>query len=227
PIKHRAPVRLHIGTAEYMGSMSLLDCDTIEPGQWGLAQIFLEEPATATWGQPFVVRESSATQTLGGGQVLQPVARKVRRRHLEVLERIERLWTGSPKERALTVAWFGGFGGFTAADLVRGAGLGPDEADALVAELKAGGELAELAVGPARRRLLHRDLIGDLENRLLAILDRLHEQFPLVTTHDRNKVQSQLDYVGDDALVHAAVERLLQTKRLVGDLRRVGRADFK
>ena len=48
-----------------------------------------------------------------------------------------------------------------------------------------------------------------------------------MTTHDRNKVQSQLDYVGDDALVHAAVERLLQTKRLVGDLRRVGRADFK
>src|SRR5262245_32735644 len=227
PIKHRMPVRFHIGTAEVMGTVALLDCDTIEPGKWGLAQVFLEEPATATWGQPFVVRESSATQTLGGGQVLQPVARKVRRRHLEVLERIERLWTGSPKERALTVAWFGGFGGFTAADLVRGAGLGPDEAESLIAGLKVGGELAELAVGPARRRLLHRDLIGDLETRLLAILDRLHEQFPLVTTHDRNKVQSQLDYVGDEALVHAAVERLLQTRRLVGDLRRVGRADFK
>ena len=94
PIKHRAPVRFHVGTAEIMGTVSLLDCDAIEPGEWGLAQLFLEEPATATWGQPFVVRESSATQTLGGGQVLQPVARKIRRRHLEMLERIERLWTG-------------------------------------------------------------------------------------------------------------------------------------
>ena len=30
-----------------------------------------------------------------------------------------------------------------------------------------------------------------------------------MTTHDRQKVQSQLDYVGDDALVHATVDRLL------------------
>src|SRR5262249_28765036 len=71
-IKHRTPARLHLGTAEIMGTISLLDCDAIEPGAWGLAQIFLEAPATATWGQPFVIRESSATQTLGGGQVLQP-----------------------------------------------------------------------------------------------------------------------------------------------------------
>ena len=97
PIKHRLPVRFHIGTAEIMGTVALLDCDAIEPGGWGLAQLFLDEPATATWGQPFVVRDSSATQTLGGGQVLQPVARKVRRRHLEMLERIERLWTGDAR----------------------------------------------------------------------------------------------------------------------------------
>src|SRR6185295_14520354 len=113
PIKHRAVVRFHVGTSEIMGTVSLLDCDTIEPGQWGLAQLFLEEPATATWGQPFVVRGSSATQTLGGGQVLQPVAKKIRRRHLEMLERIERLWSGNAEERGRTVSWFSGFHGFT------------------------------------------------------------------------------------------------------------------
>src|SRR5207253_6268117 len=31
PIKHRAPMRFHVGTSEIMGSVSLLDCDTIEP----------------------------------------------------------------------------------------------------------------------------------------------------------------------------------------------------
>src|SRR6516162_4404604 len=63
PIKHRVPVRFHLGTAETMAAVSLLDCDTIEPGQWGLAQMFLDEPVTAAWGQPFVLREASATQT--------------------------------------------------------------------------------------------------------------------------------------------------------------------
>lgn len=227
PIKHRAPVRFHIGTLEIMGTVSLLDCDTIEPGQWGLVQVFLDEPATATWGQPFVVRGSSATQTLGGGQVLQPVAKKVRRRHLEMLERIERLWTGDPEQRALTVAWFGGFSGFTLADLVRGANVGPDQAQELINRMKGRGSLVEVAVGSARRLLLHADMIKELDDRILNALSRLHEQFPLITTHDRQRVQSQLDYVGDDALVHAAVDRLIQRKQLVGDLRRIARADFK
>jgi len=204
----------------------LLDCDTIEPGAWGLAQLFLEEPATTVWGQPFVIRTSSATQTLGGGQVLQPVARKVRRRHLDLLERIERLWTGNAEERARTVAWFGGFSGFTPADLVRGANVAPDEAEGLIAALKERGDLVEVAAGN-RRLLLHGDMVKELEERVLQALGRLHEQFPLMTAHDRQKVQSQLDYVGDDGLVHATVERLIRTKRVVGDLRRIARADFK
>jgi selenocysteine-specific elongation factor len=226
-LKHRLPVRLHLGTAEAMATLALLDCDAVEPGRWGLAQLFLDEPVTATWGQPFVLRESSATQTLGGGQVLQPVARKVRRRHLEVLERIEQLWTGDTRQRVRSVAWFAGFTGFSEADVVRGTDAGPDEAAALVARLKEEGELVELTLGPARRRLLHRDLVGELEGRVLAALDRLHEQFPLMSSHDRQKVQSQLDYVGDEALVHAAVDRLLARKELAGDLRRVARSSFR
>jgi selenocysteine-specific elongation factor len=227
PIKHRMPVRFHVGTSELMATVSLLDSDAVGPGQWGLAQVFLEGPATTTWGQPFVVRESSATQTLGGGQVLQPTAHKVRRRHLEMLERIEKLWTGSPRERVLTVAWFGGFGGFNQADLVRGAGVGPDEAAALIDQLKAEGALVAVVISAARRVLLHRDMVVELEERILSALAKLHEQFPLMSTHDRQKVQSLLDYVGDDPLVHATVDRLLAAKKLIGDLRRIGRAEFK
>jgi selenocysteine-specific elongation factor len=227
PIKHRSPVRFHLGTAEIMGRVALLDCDAVQPGGWALAQVFLEEHATATWGQPFVVRGPSATQTLGGGQVLQPVTRKIRRRHLDMLQRVESLWTGDAAQRALTVAWFGGFAGFTAADLVRGANLGPDEAEQVVQRLKQSGALVEMTTGHARRLLLHADLVKDLDDRIVAALGRLHDEAPLMTSHDRHKLQSQLDYIGDDALVHAAVDRLLQQKRLVGDARRVARADFK
>lgn len=227
PIKHRAQVRFHVGTSEIMATVALLDCDTLAPGQWGLAQLFLEEPATTTWGQPFVVRGSSATQTLGGGQVLQPVAKKIRRRHLEILERVEKLWTGNADERALTVAWFGGFSGFTHADLVRGANLAPDQAQQVIDKLKQDHKLVHIVISPARQLLLHADVVKELDERILTLVGKHHEQFPLMTSHDRQRVQSQLDYIGDDGLVHAAVERLLKSKRLVGDLRRIARADFK
>jgi selenocysteine-specific elongation factor len=227
PIKHRAAVRCHLGTAEIMGTVSLLDADAVAPGKWALAQLFLEEPATATWGQPFVLRGPSALHTLGGGQVLQPVARKVRRRHLEALERIGKLWTGSAEERALAVAWFGGFAGITPADLVRGANLSPDQTAPLIQQLREQGSLVEIAHGATHRLLLHADVLKELDDRLVGVLARLHEEFPLMASHDRRKVEAQLDYVGDEALVHAAVERLLQKKRLAGDLRRVALADFK
>src|SRR5207245_1371085 len=136
----------------------------------------------------------------------QPVAKKVRRRHLEMLERIERLWTGDHRERALTVAWFGGFAGFTVADLVRGANLAPPQAREIIGQLKAAGSLVEVPMGGSRHLVMHADMIRELDERILHALARLHDQLPLMTSHDRQKVQSQLDYVGDDALVHAAVD---------------------
>src|SRR5207245_5060150 len=93
--------------------------------------------------------------------------------------------------------------------------------------LKGRGDLVEVATGQARRLLLHADMLKELDARILQVLNRLHEEFPLMSSHDRQRVQSQLDYVGDEALVHSAVARLIAKKQLVGDLRRVGGADSK
>jgi selenocysteine-specific elongation factor len=227
PIKHRLPARLHIGTAEVLATVSLLDCDQIDPGKWGIGQLFLEEPVTAVWGQSFVLRDSSAEHTLGGGQVLQPVAAKVRRRHLESLERVEQLWGDDPEQRVRAAAWFAAFHGFASGDLVRSAGVGPGEAEALVETLKTGGSLVELSLPPHRKLLIHADRLAELEERILAALAGLHAENPLMTNHDRQKTLARLDYVGDDGLLQAVVDRLLKGKKLVGDARRIARADFK
>src|SRR5205814_2402994 len=132
---------------------------------WGIAQPFLEEPATTTWGQPFVIRGSSATLTIGGGQVLQPVAKKIRRRHLEILERIEKLWTGDPKQRALLVAWFGGYAGFTQADLVRDANLTPAQALEIIQQLRDDKQLVAVPLHGGKQIILHADVISELDER--------------------------------------------------------------
>ena len=49
--------------------------------------------------------------------------------------------------------------------------------------------------------------LKELDERIFAELGKRHDENPLMTSHDRQKVQAQLDYVGDDALVHAEVER--------------------
>lgn len=227
PLKHRLPVRVHVGTAEVMGTLSLLDCDAVDPGGWGLAQLFLSDPVTVVWGQPFVLRDSSAEHTLGGGQVLQPAAAKLRRRHTESLEWAERLWADDPGRRAEAAAWLAGFGGLIAADLVRAAGVTPDAAVPLAAGLVADGRLVELGLSSNRRLVLHPERVSELEVRLLAAVGELHAENPLATTHDRAKAVARLAYLDDEPLVQAVADRLLGAKKLVGDARRVARADFK
>lgn len=226
-IKHRLPLRLHAGTAERLAKVSLLDCDQLEPGKWALAQLFLDEPVTVVWGQPFVLRDSSATMTLGGGQILQPQANKIRRRHYELLERIEQVGSSDPHKRTLAVAWFANYGGFSRADLVRDAGLDPLQLDDLLTGLKEKKLLVEITISPTRKLVLHQEVIEDLEGRLLQHLAAAHTASPLVSSHDRQKIQSHLDYIGDPALVNSLVEGLLKRKVLIGDQRRIARADFK
>jgi selenocysteine-specific elongation factor len=226
PIKHRLPLRLHVATAEVMATVSLLDCDQIAPGAWGLAQLFLDEPVTTVWGQPFVLRDSSAEHTLGGGQVLQPVAVKIRRRHLETLVQVERLRSDDVEVRTLAAAWFAGFHGFAPGDLVRETGLAPGAVNEVVARLVAAGKLVELSVSH-HTVLLPAERLAELETRILDVLAAMHAESPLVTTHDRQKALARLEYVGDEQLLQAVTDRLIKEKKLVGDARRIARADFK
>jgi selenocysteine-specific elongation factor len=126
----------------------------------------------------------------------------------------------------LTAAWFGGFAGFTPNDLVRDTNITPDRAEPIIAKLRGEGKLRALA-RPHREILLHADMLAQLESRILAAIGQLHAEAPLMTSHDRQKVLGLLDYVGDDALLLAVIDRLVEQKSLIADGRRVARADFK
>ncbi len=227
PIKHRLPVRLHMGASEIMATVALLDGDALPPGTWGLAQLFLKEPASAVWGQPFVLRESSASFTLGGGQVLQPVARKYRRGQADILERLAQLWNDDPATRVSAAVWLTGFSGCTAASLVRDAGIQSSALADLLSDMKDAGTLVEIGQQGGQPILLHAELGAELDARILKIMSELHQAAPLVSAHPRLRVATPLDYLGNENLVRQALDRLQQRKKLVGDQERVALADFK
>jgi len=73
-LRHWTPVHVHLGAAEAMGRVSLLQATGIEPGGSGPAQIVLDRPIGALRGDRFILRDQSAQQTLAGGLVLDPFA---------------------------------------------------------------------------------------------------------------------------------------------------------
>ena len=90
--QHWTPVHLHIGAAHVMAHVALLEGERLAPGESALAQVVTGRPIGACAGDAFVVRDASASRTLGGGRVLDPRGRERHRRapeHLALLHALE------------------------------------------------------------------------------------------------------------------------------------------
>ena len=68
PLKHRAKIRFHTGTAEHLATIILLDREELKPGEKTFAQVRLDQPTAVLRGDRFVLRSYSPVQTIGGGR---------------------------------------------------------------------------------------------------------------------------------------------------------------
>jgi selenocysteine-specific elongation factor len=71
PLKHRAPVHFHSGTAEIGAEVRLLGGATVlQPGGSAFARLLLKQAALLLPGDRFIVRMFSPVVTIGGGEVV-------------------------------------------------------------------------------------------------------------------------------------------------------------
>ena len=64
------PVKFHHGSAERNARVLILRSGGVAPGQTDYAQIVLDRPAAMAAGDRFILRDSAATRTIGGGVIL-------------------------------------------------------------------------------------------------------------------------------------------------------------
>jgi selenocysteine-specific elongation factor len=72
PLRDGLPVHLHLGTADIVGRVAVLDPRSIAPGDIGFVQVDLEDPVGALYGDRAVLRDHAARHTLAGGHVVDP-----------------------------------------------------------------------------------------------------------------------------------------------------------
>jgi len=228
PLRHRARIRLHVGTQEQIASARLIGMNQVEPGGMCFAQIICAEPAIAYAGEPFVIRAESPLVTLGGGHVLQPAARPFRRREArDMAARLERLAGPDPHIRAAEAIFFFGFNEWSMLDLVRDSGIEPSEAPDIVARLIAKGDVVELSRDLGRPLRIHREAAAILEGRICQALARLHEELPLESHLPRQRVIQRLARHAEPAVVESTIARMIDTKALRGDGMSIALPSFK
>jgi len=79
-LKNHQRVRFYIGTAETLARVIVLDAvGEIAPKKSAFIQLVLTEPVVALAGDRFVIRDETNMRTLGGGVILNPMGRRIRK----------------------------------------------------------------------------------------------------------------------------------------------------
>jgi selenocysteine-specific elongation factor len=222
PLKTRSRVKLHVGTAELAASVRLLGRDQLLPGEQGPAQLFLAAPAATVWSQPLVIRCESPPATIGGGRVLDPHAERIRKADPETLGMLEGLTSPDAVSRASAALYFAGMRDWHPDDLPRTAGI--RLCQPVYEQLRQRGDVREIAVSPQRKVRLHRLVLARLYGRIEAALHRLHDANPLRLAHERSALYAGFQYLGENALLDAALDDLIAAGRVLSGPRGIALA---
>ena len=161
PLKHWAPVHVHLGAADITGRVALLEGRSIAPGGQGLAQLVLDCPIGALRGDRFILRDRSARDTIAGGHVVDPFAPSRWRSKSERLAFLAAMERKDPV-RALARILNGAAESVDLDLFARAWNLTSAEADAVyekVTMVKVAGNVGSLAYSPQRWEDLRREVL--------------------------------------------------------------------
>ena len=182
PLTHDATVKLHLGTAEVVAGVSVLDGTALAAGESGWAQLRLAEPVAALAGDRFVLRYPSPAETIGGGTVADASARRLRRR-AETVAALERNASGGADEHIVSLLTMP----ITRAELARRLELSPADLAARIERLLVADRI--LALDPF---LLSRDRYAQLVSGAIAAADAYHAAHPLRAGMPKEELRSAL-----------------------------------
>jgi selenocysteine-specific elongation factor len=177
PLRHRARVRLHLGTSEIMGRVILLDRDELAPGEEAYVQLRLEEAAIALPRDRFVIRSYSPVQTIAGGMLLDVQPPKHRRGDAGLAAHFHLLSSGSPEEIFLHHLRQATHQGLRLAEFLARTELSESHARQIAARLQRAGRVR--AVNAEMGWYLHVDVLETLSGELQRYLEAFHRQNPL------------------------------------------------
>ena len=151
PGKRRATrmrLRLHLATRETRCELRLAHAPAEGSIREVFAQLRVDDPVVATWGQRFILRDDAATRTLGGGVILRPASWPWTTRRPAADERLAQLRDGDEKQRLAAAIADCAWNPATPAQLAARAGVADDVAVArLVRELGGARRVVALEAG--------------------------------------------------------------------------------
>jgi selenocysteine-specific elongation factor len=210
-IKNRSRVHFHAGTAETIAEVLLHGQNELAPGQSALAHFRLQDKLLLLSGDRFIVRHCSPVITIGGGVVLDPLARRPmlrdtgRRAFLETLER------GKPEEILAAMAERGVFG-LSYQEIVARTGWLEHEIRETAKEVVSAGAVKIVSAEPLL--LVARKGFDEVRHKIAERVGRFHKENPLLPGIAKEDLRASLGRRVRAETFRAALEELIAERKL-------------
>ncbi|HQZ39011.1 MAG TPA: selenocysteine-specific translation elongation factor [Vicinamibacterales bacterium] len=212
PLRHGARVRVHHGTAEVLGRVSIAgpDAGHIAAGDTALARLRLEAPAVLTRGDRVILRAYSPPITIGAATVLDPAPTSAAIRTPAALARLTELRPADSTQALVAMVRERGLRGLSTSDAVARAGLGPSAVREVLTALERAG-----TISVAGDRLVSGAAMDQAGTGLMAIVKAFHALQPLSEGLPREEARARLFGSVDGAVFEAVMRRLVAARAMV------------
>ncbi len=215
PLRTRQRVRVHIGTAEVLARVHVLEPGgEIAAGEKGFVQLRLESPIACIPRERFIIRQYSPATTIGGGQVVANAATRHRHRDLpKVRDLLKALFRcESLAETYRTIVSSTGRDGIALAQLRSRTGADAMSADAAAAELVSAGEIID-----AGGLFVSRFTFDNLKGSVGSVIERFHREEPLARGISRELLLERTDPHVDHEIFASVLAQLTAEGKIILD----------
>lgn len=210
-MKNRARVHFHSGTSETIGEVFLYGVSGLPPGQSALAHLRFQDEMLLMPRDRFIVRQFSPVITIGGGVVLDPLARRPlardtgRMAFLETLERGDReAMLAAMTERAPM--------GLAITEIVPRTGWLEKEIRETADKLNATGKIKIVSAEPLI--LFGKPRFNEVRRSLAERVEKFHKDNPLLAGIPREELRASLGRRVRQETFRAALDELAAEKKV-------------
>ncbi len=212
-LKNRTSVRFHTGTSEIISRVILFDKSDIKQGEERYAQILLGSPTIAIAGDRFVIRSYSPINTIGGGEILDPMAKKHRGNAENIFDELKILHRGNAFDKTKIILERAGLRGITDRHLSVRTGISLKQQNKILEELFSKKEALLLDRDDLRVVSFHMYKI--LQDKILEYAKTYHEKFPLKEGYSKEELRINVGTFIDAKLFNMAIRNLENDGKII------------
>lgn len=186
-IKHWTRLRLALGTREILCRAVPLEQDEIKPGEEGFIQFRLEEKLVCRNRDRFVIRSYSPVETIGGGIIIDPLAKK---RHVDekLIEEL-RIKESGDLDKIILQYMENENRLVTIKDIISYTGENEEE---VVNEIRKLNDEKKIYI--VESKYLNKNILNDIISNIMDILEIHHKEYPLSNGLTKDEIKTKVDY---------------------------------